>query len=320
MKYSNLTWGLLAVMAVLMVAAFGQNMGLFSLVAPSGYVWNDNDVLDDVGNSVAVFPTHVYKTLYSNDFHTDDDMIRVSSVGSAGWGGNRYVYGEYLIIITDGIVHAESDRFGSTGNEVVWYVDIQNFNKDNLEIIVNGKKAQYGYDYINGLRGGTCSGDCRSHDLRISSIGISSNKNEPPVVDYSINPSPVVEDEGSIFDASESYSPLNSPLTYSWNMGDGTLLTGDVLTHTYDTAGSYVVTLIIDDGLMSSTKRDIIKVERFGYMPLPPQSEPPVDDIPPASESPVDDRPIVVSNTLIILMVLGIVVVTVAYIKKREQR
>lgn len=313
MKYSKITWAMLTIFAVLMVGAVGQNMGLFALGAPSGYVWNDNDVLKDVGTRTAVFPTHTYTTLYKNDFRTDDDMIRVSTVGSAGWGGGRYVYGEYVVIVTDGNLIAESERFGSTGNEVLWYVDIQDFNKNNLNIMINGKKAQYGYDYINGLRGGTCSGDCRSHDLSISSIGISSNKNEPPIINYSINPLPVIEGEGSIFDASSSYSPLDSSLTYAWSMGDGAESSERVLTHVYENAGSYVVTLTVSDGLMTSTKTDIIKVQR--YSTTLPASEPPVNDTLPSEPS--SD----VNNVTIMFIALGAIlgggIVVRSYIKKR---
>lgn len=349
MKYSNLTWGLIAVMAVLMVAAVGQNMGLFSLVAPSGYVWNDNDVLNDVGTAVAPLSYTVNTVLYTNTFTTTDDMIRVSTLPNAK-SSRGYTYGEYSIVITDGIINVNSGLFGAHNTIVNWYADISELDHTKTKITVIGRRAQRS-SYQNGGRYGTCSGDlCPSYSIKLAKIGISSNKNEPPVVDYSINPSPVVEGAGSIFDASESYSPLNSPLTYSWNMGDGTLLTGDVLTHTYDTAGSYVVTLTVDDGLMSSTKKDIIKVERFGYI-APPQcptyappycpdgvliaqpatpdgcsappicvipDDPPVDDVLP-SEPPVDDGVTSIPSSM--LMVLGGIfvfgIVAILYIKRK---
>jgi gliding motility-associated-like protein len=37
------------------------------------------------------------------------------------------------------------------------------------------------------------------------------------------------------------------PQTYQWNMGDGTLLTGTNVTHTYSGAGAYTITLIAND-------------------------------------------------------------------------
>jgi uncharacterized repeat protein (TIGR01451 family) len=49
-------------------------------------------------------------------------------------------------------------------------------------------------------------------------------------------------------DASQSVSDDGSVLTYSWDFGDGTTGTGAQVSHTYQQAGSYQVTLTVDDG------------------------------------------------------------------------
>lgn len=60
MKYSNLTWGLLAVMAVLMVAAVGQNVGLFAF----GATGLNADVFQE-GDLIIV--DYIYTPAYSWD-------------------------------------------------------------------------------------------------------------------------------------------------------------------------------------------------------------------------------------------------------------
>lgn len=51
------------------------------------------------------------------------------------------------------------------------------------------------------------------------------------------------------FDASESFDPEGSPLTYKWNFGDGETSTAVAPTHVYTTPKTYKATLTVDDGL-----------------------------------------------------------------------
>lgn len=327
MKYSNFTWGLLAVFAVLMVAAFGQNMGLFALGASPGYMWNDNDVLNQNGGIPTLpYPTWSSATLYTKTFTTDDDYIRIESVASSGGVFNNYVHGEYNIEISDGVKKINSGRLGTGGKNEFWYANISEFNKQNLIITVYGKAAFNDFHYQNGYRGASCHGDCQNRALKLTYVGISSNKNDPPFAKYSIIPSQIIEGESAIFDASASSSPWGAELTYLWNFGDGSISTGQKVSHAYDTAGLYVVMLTVNDGINIVSTEDIIRVERFGADQTPPDI-PPIDDIeqpelpdiPPINDT---EQPTLPDNTttfiliaLAGILVVGIVVIT--YSKKR---
>ncbi|GGE96375.1 hypothetical protein GCM10011383_03890 [Hymenobacter cavernae] len=61
-------------------------------------------------------------------------------------------------------------------------------------------------------------------------------------------PLPHVVDLCVELDASRSVDPLSGPLTYRWNMGDGTTLTGPVVSHCYKERKRYTVQLdVVDD-------------------------------------------------------------------------
>lgn len=55
------------------------------------------------------------------------------------------------------------------------------------------------------------------------------------------------------FNGSASYDPDNNPITYSWSFGDGATGSGANPTHVYAVAGTYTVTLIVNDGQLNST-------------------------------------------------------------------
>ncbi len=55
-----------------------------------------------------------------------------------------------------------------------------------------------------------------------------------------------------VFDGSGSYDPDDDPLTYYWDFGDGHSGTGVDPQHTYAVEGSYLVTLIVNDGQQNS--------------------------------------------------------------------
>lgn len=64
-----------------------------------------------------------------------------------------------------------------------------------------------------------------------------------------------------IFDASESYDPDGSIVSYRWDFGDGTTELGAVITHTYQYPGDYTVVLTVTDNAgLSSSVSQVVQV------------------------------------------------------------
>ncbi len=77
--------------------------------------------------------------------------------------------------------------------------------------------------------------------------------NQPPIASISANPAQGSTPLTVTFDASGSTDPENDVLTYRWNFGNGDTATGANVTRTFDTAGSYSVSLIANDGQLDSS-------------------------------------------------------------------
>lgn len=62
------------------------------------------------------------------------------------------------------------------------------------------------------------------------------------------------------FDASASYDPDGSIVAYAWNFGDGDTATGETVSHTYTSYGTYTVILTVydDNGAPASDVKDVI--------------------------------------------------------------
>ena len=69
-----------------------------------------------------------------------------------------------------------------------------------------------------------------------------------PVAAFTVTPgTSAAVDDVLTFDASDS-TPGGDPLTFMWDFGDtGPLITGEVMTHAYVVAGTYTVTLYVQD-------------------------------------------------------------------------
>jgi len=70
---------------------------------------------------------------------------------------------------------------------------------------------------------------------------------QPPVASFTHSPMVPIAGKTVTFDASASYDPDGSIISYSWEFGDSTTGSGKTATHAYTDAGSYTVTLTVAD-------------------------------------------------------------------------
>ena len=63
------------------------------------------------------------------------------------------------------------------------------------------------------------------------------------------------------FDGRESFDPEGASLQYRWDFGDGSAIEyGEVVHHSFDVAGTYVVTLTVDDGVSEDRDTSVVRV------------------------------------------------------------
>jgi len=89
---------------------------------------------------------------------------------------------------------------------------------------------------------------------------------QPPVAVLSDSPTVGIAPALVTADGTKSTDPQGQPLTFSFDFGDGTARVGPqpggTASHTYPTAGSFIVTLtVVNAAGLSSTASDAIKVE-----------------------------------------------------------
>ncbi len=85
-----------------------------------------------------------------------------------------------------------------------------------------------------------------------------------PVADAGSDQTVNEGDEVSL-DGKKSYSPVDLPLTYSWDFGDDSEeSTNGITTHKYNADGEYTVTLTVNDGYMTDSTAVLITVDDLG--------------------------------------------------------
>jgi len=88
--------------------------------------------------------------------------------------------------------------------------------------------------------------------------------NRLPIASFTESAHNVSSNEIIYFDASGSYDPDGTIVSYSWDFGDGNTATGVTTDHAYSVDGNYTVTLTVTDNdgaTASATDEKIVKTE-----------------------------------------------------------
>jgi outer membrane protein assembly factor BamB len=98
-------------------------------------------------------------------------------------------------------------------------------------------------------------------------VYVFATENKLPVASFTHDPDKPIIYHTATFDASASFDPDGNTIWYSWNFGDNKTDSGKIMTHVYETAGTYIVTLTAtDDGepkATNSTSQSITVLEAW---------------------------------------------------------
>ena len=83
-------------------------------------------------------------------------------------------------------------------------------------------------------------------------------ENKPPIASFTYTPENPFVNQTITFDASSSYDPDGTIVSYEWDFDDGNTATGKIVNHVYSSADEYTVTLTVTDN--SSAKNSTSKV------------------------------------------------------------
>jgi len=98
-------------------------------------------------------------------------------------------------------------------------------------------------------------------DSETATISIS---NRQPIAAFTANTTEVIENNAVFFDASASYDPDGTIVSYVWDFGDGTSATGVTAEHVYTSEGKHSVTLTLTDNdgdYVSETENIVVNAE-----------------------------------------------------------
>lgn len=84
--------------------------------------------------------------------------------------------------------------------------------------------------------------------------------NQSPIASFTAIPTSGVVPLEVFFDASGSYDPDGNIISYDWNFKDGNMGSGEIVNHTFSSAGNYNVKLTVTDdkGAMDSATKIIV--------------------------------------------------------------
>jgi len=115
----------------------------------------------------------------------------------------------------------------------------------------------------------TVTDDKGATDSTAKTITVTEPPNQPPIASFTANPNSGVVPLEVSFDASGSYDPDGTIVSYQWDFKDGNTGSGKTISHTFSSIGNYDVKLTVTDdkGATDSTTKTIT-VDKIVYRAL----------------------------------------------------
>ena len=263
------------------------------------YIWNFGDGNGGTGK----LASHVYSApgTYAVQLTVKDNKSGVKSVTKNVDVADRVAPVLTLTIPQEGqVIAAKEFSFAGSANERLSGLSISLNGSSPVAVALNSDQKSFA-QVFETIMPGPQTLTVKALDLAgnesTKTIHFSSDFNRPPLADLKLK-SPASGEAPFVawFDASSSSDPDANTLKFSWDFGDGESAADSlaILTHEYKVAGSYTVTLTVDDG-HGGTSQKSITVEAVPA-PVPEEPTPPVlgggDDpnAPPTEVASFEDR------------------------------
>ncbi|MCK5397876.1 MAG: PKD domain-containing protein, partial [Thermoplasmata archaeon] len=208
------------------------------------YSWDFGDTYTGTG----INSTHVYTisgsyvvtlTVTDNDGFTDSDTCIVNITG-----------------LQPPVAVAESGSQEANVGDTVWFYGNMSYDPD-------GTIVDYYWDFDDGSTG---NGSIISHVYNVSGIytvtltvtdndgltdtdtcTVTVHGSQAPIAVASPDYQQIMTGESAYFNASLSYDPDGTIISFQWNYGDGHTGSGEFPSHIYTTTGNYTITLTVTD-------------------------------------------------------------------------
>lgn len=118
-------------------------------------------------------------------------------------------------------------------------------------IIKSGSKVTHEYKQGGAYRTTVIVDDAKGTACSTATASVNVKVNTPPIADAGPNLSCCI-DKTAPFDASASTDPDKDSLSYTWDFGDGTIKSGEGVSHTYTKSGKFNVLLTVNDNSQTS--------------------------------------------------------------------
>ena len=230
------------------VAPTGQNITFDATLSydPDGtivdYFWDFGDGATANGKIVnhAYFDNGTYTVML---VVTDDDGANASSMSTKGILNRppvaSFTQSAESVFTGEPITFNANNSYDPDGCIISYFWDFGN-GASASGIFVNYSYAEDG-TYTVTL---AVTDDDGEYSVAYSII---TARNRPPVASFTESEETVLTGEAIRFDASASYDLDGNIVSYFWDFGDGTNVTGMIVSHTYADNGIYVVTLTVTD-------------------------------------------------------------------------